>query len=511
MCGSGGLYGLAMLIKRATLVLSLLTASTAVGPAVLSCIAAEARSRPLKLPGLRLLDPYKEQAEQGEQAKIEKKLDIAHQSFAVPQRTEPSNSPQNVVNYAPGSDPSRYLPGSTVESFNQAGALAIGKVLIKPSGAVSYGYESNLLALSSGHQPDRALTVAPTIEVFIPLTQDGIRFEYSMLYRNYNRYKLTQNFDHVFNADSEFYLSPLVTLAFRDHFSMSSVNALEYMPGRELIFSDSRFKRNDFGLRMNYTVSQNDSLSFAAGWNHVFFDQSAQDKSTPFYNYDQYRFEGTYRRDVSERLGVFATGIYNQNSTRDPRNLANSKGFSIMSGIDGSLTPLIRAQIGVGANVERYPGALRSSVTGLVFRGNVSKEISERSQISFSMSRESNISNFQQNPYFVTTGTGIAYTREVRANLGFHLAAGYQHNGYPLPLQAGDGVPIDLVGRRNRADDFVDMGLGALYRFNEWLAMDVRFDLTRRYSDIPQYCFHSYRGIVSFLIGSRGSASRTPY
>ena len=435
-----------------------------------------------------------------------------HQSLAAPQQNEQTNPSPASGAAAPGSDATSFVPGSTVGSFNQSGALVLGKVLIKPSAAISYAYESNLQALSAGYQPDRALMVSPTIEAFIPLTRNGIRFEYSMQYRNYQRYDLRRNFDHSFNADSMFDISPILSLAVRDHFSMSSVNSQEFMPGREIVFSDSVFKRNDLGLLANWTLTENDSLAFNAGWNHVFFDKPSGNTNTPFYDYDQYGFGGSYKHDVSERLGVFASGSYRQNTTGDARDLANSRGFEFSGGIDGMLTPLISAQLGIGVRYDRYPSAARTSATGLVFRGSVSKEISERSNIALSFSRSSNLSNFQENSYFVTTGIGVSYSRDVRPNIQVYATSAYQRNGYPLLLEAAAGIPSNLVGNNARRDSFVDAGFGALYRYNDWLAMDLHFDITRRYSDLSQYRFQSYRGVINFLIGSKGAATgRSPY
>ncbi len=493
-------------MKRSNVIELMVLAVTCTGLSIPSSVAGELRSRPLKLPGLQLLNPYQVPVGEIAQPKTEGTI-VPNQSMSVPQRSEQTNPSPSPASYAPGSDSTRFAPGSTVGSFNQAGALSIGKVLIKPSATVSYAYLSNLQALSSGYQPDRALVVAPTIEAFIPLTRNGIRFEYSMQYRNYQRYALSRNFDHSLNADSQFDISPILSIAIRDHFAMSSVNAQEFMPGRELIFSDSQFRRNDLGLLANWTLTENDSLAFTASWNKVLFDEPTDGSSTPFYDYSQYGFVGSYKHDVSERLGVYASGGYRQNSTDDPRDLANSRGFELMGGIDGMVTPLISAQLGIGVNLDRYRGAAKPSATGFVLRGSLSKEISERSQVSLSFSRSSNLSNFQENAYFTTTGVGVSYSRELRPNIQLNLSSSYQHNGYPLLLQAAAGIPVDLVGRDARRDSFVDAGFGALYRYNDWLAMDIRFDFTRRYSDLSQFRFQSYRGIVNFLIGSKGSAT----
>jgi hypothetical protein len=476
-----------------------------------SSIAEEARSRPLKLPGLRVLGSGEGTSQNLGQPQPDGEA-VPHQSFAGPQRLEQRDQTSSPGITAPGSDMTRFVPGTTVGGFNQAGAFTLGRILLKPSAVVSYSYESNLQALSKGYQSDTALIVSPTIEAFLPVTRNGIRLEYTLLFRNYQNLSITQNFDHTFNADSEFDLSPGMSLAVRDHFSMSSIDAREFVPGREVVFSDSPFRRNDLGMQLSWALSENDKLAINGNWNHVFFDNATTDKEVPFYGYNQMSYGGTYKRDLSERFAIFGNTSYHQNRTGDPRNLANSKGFGIEGGIDGSLTPLISGQFSAGIQWDSYPGASQQAARGVVFRGAFSKEISERSQMMISLSRSTNLSYFQQNAYFTSTGIGGSYTRELGPKLIVSISPGYQRNGYPTLLQSGPGVPSDLVGKSSRSDSFVDFDLSVRYRYNDWLAMDARFGIAHRNSDIPDFRFNSYRWGINFLIGSRGSTTgRSPY
>lgn len=474
-------------------------------------LAGEARGRPLKLPGLRVLSASDGTLPVLGQSQTDPER-VPHQSFAAPQRLEqPDQTPSPSVT-APGSDSTRFVPGTTVGGFNQAGSLALGGILLKPSMVVSYSYESNLQALSKDYQPNTSLVASPTIEAFLPVTRNGIRLDYTLIYRNYRNLSIAQNFDHLFNADSQFDLSPTVTVAVRDHFSSSAIDAREFVPGREVVFADSQFKRNEIGTLLSWALSENDSLSFTGSWNRVSFANFTESSEVPFYGYNQMSYAGTYKRDLSERFAIFGNGGYRQNKTKDPRNLADSKGFEIEGGIDGSLTPLVTGQFSAGIRWDSYPGASQKTSRGLIFRGAFSKEISERSQAGISLSRSSNLSYFQQNAYFVSTGIGGSYSRELGPKLIASISAGYQRNSYPTRLESGAGIPADLVGKSRRSDGYIDLDLSVRYRFNDWLAMDARFGVLHRNSDIPDFHFSGYRGGINFLIGNRGAASgRSPY
>jgi hypothetical protein len=476
-----------------------------------SGIAEEARTRPLKLPGLKVLGASEGTSRNTDQPRSNGES-VPHQTLAGPQRADDRSQTAPPTITAPGNDMTRFVPGTTVGSFNQAGAFTLGRILLKPSAVVSYSYESNMQALSKDYQPDTALVVSPTIEAFLPLTRNGIRLEYTLLYHKYQNLGIAQNYDHTLNADSEFDISSTMTLAVRDHFSMSSIDAREFVPGREIVFSDSPFKRNDLGMQLSWALSENDNLAMNGNWNRVFFNDEGTDKEVPFYSYNQLSYGGSYKRDLTERFAIFGNTSYHQNRTRDPRNLANAKGFAVEGGIDGSLTPLITGQFSAGIQWDSYPGTSQQTAMGAVFRGAFSKEISERSQLMISLARSSNLSYFQQNAYFTSTGIGGTYTRELGPKLIVSFSPGYQRNGYPTPLQPGPGIPDNLVGKSSRSDSFVDFDLSVRYRYNDWLAMDARLGISHRNSDIPDYRFNSYRVGINFLIGSRGaSAGRSPY
>ena len=500
-----------MISMRATARMCLLSTMAFIFLSLRPCIADEARSRPLRLPGLSILRADEGVPQPHGESRPVAKL-VPHQSLAVPQQSQQADRPNVPMVTAPGSDMTRLVPGSTVGGFDQEGAFALGSVLVKPSAVVTYSYESNVQALSSNYRPDTALVVSPTIEAFIPITRNGIRLDYSMLYRDYRNLNISQNFDHTFNADSQFDLSPIVSLAVRDHFSMSSIDAREFVPGREIVFSDSPFKRNEVSAQLLWSLSENDSLAFTSTWNRVFFKEATQHAEVPFYDYNQMSYAGTYKRDLSERFAVFGNGSYHRNSTDDPRNLADSRGFAVEGGIDGSLSPLVTGQLSIGMQRDSYPGAPLANATALIFKGALAKEITERSQVSLSLSRTSNLSYFQQNAYFTSTGIVAAYGRELGRRLVTSLSASYQRNGYPMPLESGAGIPVELVGRTSRGDSFVDFDFSLRYRVNDWLAMDARFGVSHRNSNVPEEQFNCYRAGINFLIGNRGaSTGRSPY
>lgn len=464
-------------------------------------IAGESVGRAIRLTGLRLLDSSASPNEIGA-GKAEVIGKVPHPSFAVPEQVEQNDKTAADGFSAPGTDPSNIVPGTSIDSFDPAGSFSLGKILIKPSGTVSYTYVSNLQALHTGFQPDRALMIVPSIEAFLPFTRNGIRLDYSMPYRHYQRYDLPQGIDHILDADSQFELSPLLRLAIRDHFALSTLDSSEFTPGREVLFSNARFLRNNAAMQLDWTLSRNDSLELNADWNRVSFKDVTATEARPFYDFDTYGFAAKYGRYVSERLKVFAGAGHTRMAADDPRRAADFRRYELDGGVEGAITPLISSQMTVGVTFDQYPGTAKDFATGLLLRGSVVKAISERSQLSLSLSRITNPSNFQQNAYFVTTGLGGTYSRELRPNLALTFSASYQRNAYPLPLQSGSEIPVDLVGLKSRRDSFIDAGVVVRYRYNHWLAMDLLFAATQRHSDIPGYQFSGYRGGISILFGN---------
>jgi hypothetical protein len=442
----------------------------------------------------------------------------------VPQAPAAPNEPKTSPVYSPGTDTADYVPGSTVESFGGWDTFNLGKILIRPSARVSYLYESNLLNVpNSTASADHSFHLEPSIEAFLPVTRNGIRLGYTAAYRNYRNFELSRPLSHVVDADSRFDLTTLVSLSFREHFASSSLDSREYVPGREIVFSDAPFKRNDVAAQLDWTISSSDSLGLNGNWNKVSFDEIAPGtiatgeggeslSTSPFYDYDHYRTGGFYRREISQRTGLIFSGSYLRDLTRDTRNIANSKGFETLIGIDTALTPLTSGQFSIGYRGESFPGAPQQDFGGVVFRGLLQKEFTENMRISLAGSRSTNPSNFQSNAFYVTTGLGLVYAHELGPRITVTVSPAYQKNSYPELLGAGPGIPGELVDAESRTDHLLELSADARYRQTQWVALELFFDVIHRDSILPEFRFTDYRAGVSLLIGQHGtSRGRIPY
>ena len=408
-------------------------------------------------------------------------------------------------------DASRYAPGSTVHAYNPFDTFHLGKVLLRPSVTVGYTYESNLLADPTANYADHSIGVGPAIEAFIPVGVNGIRMDYSVNWRDYRHYDLRHAVDQTFNADSQYDFSPILNLALRDHFAMNSLDSREYLPGREVVFSDSGFRRNEVEGQLNWTPTETDMVALRAGYNRVTFDQPANPGDLPFYDYSECRYSAIYKRSVTQLTSLFFDGSYRNVPTGDPRGIASSHGYETVAGVESMITPLLSGQFSIGIRSDHYTGAGIENSNALVYRGSIMKEITETNRVTFSLSHGTGMSYFQQNAYFATQGYGITYGHEIGRSLSLSVSPTYLRNGYPLPIEAGPGIPGSAVGEK-RVDGMVEINLNALYWFKDWLAAEVWFDYLRRRSTLPDYSFTDYRFGVDVIVGSRSTAvGRSPY
>ncbi len=441
----------------------------------------------------------------------------------APQQQVAGNDQQTTIPiYSPGTDQANYVPGSTARPFGQIDSFNLGKILFRPSARISYLYESNLLNTPrSSAVGAHSFHLMPSVEVFIPVTRNGVRIAYSPTYRRYSDYDLSRNVSHVLDADSQFDLTPLLSIALREHFALSSLDSREFVPGRELIFSDAPFKRNDVGAQLNWTISDTDTLGLKSDWNRVVFDEVRPGISldgdggyvqTPFYDYDRYQYGGFYRRSLSQRTGLIASGAYFRHLAKDPRNIASSRGFEALIGIETALTPLISGQFSAGYRGETFPGAPGQRYRGAIYRGLLQKEFTETIRVGLAVSRDTNPSFFQNNAYYTTSGVGITYTHELGPRLSLSVNPGYQKNSYPVPLEAGSSIPSSLAGTENRSDRLLEVSVDARYRFTNWIALEFLYDIIHRDSVLPEYRFTSYAVGGGLLIGLPGTnRGRMPY
>jgi hypothetical protein len=421
-----------------------------------------------------------------------------------PNNRENEDQTRSIPISAPGTDANVFVPGSTVDTFGQFRFFRLGKVLLRPSGRGTYTYESNLLNKPANEISDQFYAIEPTIEAFLPIAKNGIRLDYSAAYRDYRKFPLQRKWSHTLNFDSLIDLSPLISVAIRDHFLVSSLDSREFVPGREILFSDARFKRNDVGAQMDWALGESNTLALSAGWNSLWFEDAPSQGITPFYDYDQFRFGASFRREVTQRTGIFVDGNYLRTVTDDPRNITDSKGFETVAGVSTFLTPLTSGQFSVGVRRDKYPHAGNQDFFGPVFRGAVLKEFTENSRLAIAFSRTKNLSEFQRNAYYMTHGVGISYVQDLGSKVTFMIAPGYQRNAYHELLIAEPGVPADMVGKERRLDQLLDLQASMRFRCAQWLAFELFFDAVRRYSNLPSYDFTNYRVGGSLLVGERG-------
>jgi hypothetical protein len=432
-------------------------------------------------------------------------------TMAMPQRKENNEQTRASSVTAPGSDPSRFVPGTSVDSYGLTEYFHVGALRFRPSARVSYLYQSNRYAESGIPGEEYYLQVAPTIELLLPISQNGIRLDYTAAYNRFKNEPSLNRFSHNLNMDSKIDLSPILSLSVRDHYAINSMDAREYVPGRELIFSDSRFWRNELETQVDWAVTEDNNLGITGGYNTVHFKDSLSERALPMYDYRQYALGGFYRRRISQRTSLYGDGSYLRNLADDPRGISSYSGFEALGGIESFLTPLISGQLSLGLRRENYPGSSLQQFNGLVLRGNLQKEITENSRISFAVDRTSNLSNFEQNPYYTTNGIAVNYVREVNRQFAFSISPGYQRNSYPLPLEESLKA-TGLSSDTHRLDNILELDANARYRHNAWLALDFQFGFLRRHSNLPDLSFTDYRAAISLLVGMRGlTQGRAPY
>jgi hypothetical protein len=405
---------------------------------------------------------------------------------------------------APGTDAAEFIPGTTVDAFSQFHYFRMGSVLFRPSARATYSYESNFLNLSSGHYAERSYRIEPTLEAFLPLGKKGIRLDYSANYRDYRRFSLRRKWSHEINADSRIGISPLITLSIRERLVESSLDARESSPGREILFSDALFERNNAGAQMDWELGSNNTLSLTSEWNKVRFKDPPSEGIEKFYNHDEYRFGASFRRDIRPGTEFFVDGGYMGARTDDPRNITDSGGFETVAGVSTFFTPLMSGQFSIGVREEKYYERSNLKLRSLVFRGAILKEFTENARLSVAFTKDKHLSGFQQNAYYATYGLGISYSQDLGPKITFTISPGYQRNRYPEPMIPDKTASAAVIGTESRLDRLMDGSASVRIRLNQLLAFDLFLDIIRRYSNWPGSGFTNSRVGITLLVGERG-------
>ena len=416
----------------------------------------------------------------------------------------PPPGPQG-VDLATHVSPENYkslFPATTSEGDHGAAAasdlaregLQVGPVHLRPSVLVSYVDGDYTLVDSTQPVSDQYLQIEPRVSADMPFLGGELSADYAVRLRYFSAFDQINTTSHILGAGLQLPLGSRTMVRARDHFATGVLESTEVDPGQEYFFNLAHFTRNEVEVGARVEAGSRIFLDGALGYNDVHVDETSG-----FFPYT----ERTARAGVGTTLGDnLRAGVYYSYfrvPPPDARPLVESTAHSVGVGLDGDFGRLTRGEVRLDWRHLDAPAAAAGgqAYSGLAGQLSISRELSPSSRVTVMGRRATDLSAFEQNAFYVSTGGQVLLSHGLPWSLSANGAVGYQENDYKT-VAATIGVP--------REDTIFGWTLGLSRPVGTFGFLRADYRRDRRRSNLPGFDVTTDGFIVQMGVGLFGSS-----
>jgi hypothetical protein len=277
---------------------------------------------------------------------------------------------------------------------------------------------------------------------------------------------------HELNVNLQVPFASRFVLSANEHFSVSTLDAIEVDPGREYFFDLGRFTRNEVNGSLRMEVGPRLNLFVGGAANRVRFQEESS-----FFDYDQDRasagLEFLVNEGVQARLGY---GFERTPASPD-RAVIESEAHGVQLSLTGEPMPLLTASISGGYRRQDSPRAAPGGQTfeGFTLSASLSKEVTRRTRLTLTGGRQVYPSSFESNAFYVGNSDDATLSLGLMLGLSGRVGGGYHWNGYRTTSSAL-GEP--------REDRLYGWTAGLSRTLNRWSYLRFDYAWSRRKSNI---------------------------
>ncbi|MFH1201404.1 MAG: outer membrane beta-barrel protein [Candidatus Omnitrophota bacterium] len=167
--------------------------------------------------------------------------------------------------------------------------------------------------------------------------------------------------------------------------------------------------------------------------------------------------------------------------------------FEILTGLRGEPTKKCTVEAKIGYRGSDYDDPA-DDFEGLVFRGNLTENFTERDSLRLDFVRTVEDTNYQNNAFYENSFINARYRHGFTDRIAGYIDASYQVNYYPTETTEGSET-------LNRDDNFWSAGASLSYDLTKWIACEIKYLFRTRDSNISGYDYNNNRISIG-LIGS---------
>jgi len=364
------------------------------------------------------------------------------------------------------------LPMADKPAEDDRAGLALGPLRMRPQGDLVYVDAQATLETATPVRDDY-FELRPRMAFDTPLGPAQLEASYEARVRNGSAFAVVGSTTHLANAAL---VLPVRLLQARAdaHYARGVLETTEVDPGREYFFKLGRFTHQslDLGLR-TFTGSRLD-LQGSLGLDAVDLVDEAG-----FISHQTQRATAGLRYELTPNAHGSLVYAYKRVSRPEARPQAASHAQGGLLTVEGELASLLNLAVSLGYKIQRNPEAGEGgrSYGGFTVDGRIRKEFSRASSLTLTMSRDTQISAFEENGFYVSSAARVEVGLPLPFSLAVRGGVEYRSNDYRTPA-AEIGEP--------RADHLLGWTMGLGRPLTRWSYVRADYRRDRRRSNLSR-------------------------
>jgi hypothetical protein len=382
--------------------------------------------------------------------------------------------------------------------------IPLGPLLFSPSLQLTWQHRDNIFFTPVEPVADEIYLARAAFVFRLPIHQSHIQLAYRPVYRDYKEFELTQNWSHFLDLSGGFEFASGLVARVQYRYVDGSQETREVDPGDELVFGDRPFIKNSLGLGLDYWITARDGVRVEGDFIDVAYDDSLtlpppeDPGESSFYDYSRSHFGAGWLHQINS---VMVMDLLYGRSEFEPEGTfawRTSTSDQVTVGLKGQLSAVLSTELRVGWRMTQYGTFEGEQVvddfSGFIVQGDVNWALGHGSTVRLGLRRSDHPSNYEVNPYYVTTGADLEYSFD-RGRFFSAAGARYQVNSYPV---------ADFDTGEKRKDQINDLGLLVGYRLTSILSLYGSYLWEDRDSNVGRlgYTTNIYSIGVTIGIGS---------
>ncbi len=350
--------------------------------------------------------------------------------------------------------------------------LALGPIRLRPQTDVVYVDAEATLETATPVRDDY-FELRPRVAADTPLGPAQLDANYEARIRSGSAFAVVGSTTHLANASLALPVRLLQARA-NAHFARGVLETTEVDPGREYFFKLGRFTHKSLSLGLRTATGSRLDLQGSLG-----LDTADLADDAGFVSHRTERATAGLRYELTPNAHGSLVYAYERVPQPEGRPQAASRAHGGLLTVEGELAPLLNLAVSLGYQSQRNPDAGEGgkSYRGVTLDGRIRKEFSRAANLTLTMSRDTQISAFEDNGFYVST----AVRAEVGLPMPFSLAlrGGADHRWNDYRTNASEvGEP--------RADRLLGWTLGLGRPLTRWSYLRADYRRDRRRSNLSR-------------------------